>query len=143
MYWGSSETPIEIDPQTVMGLEYAEHDYDQSVDGLCTVIINNNQAKPTETCSVAVQVLFTDYLSDTSGSKLIVKNKARTGATELAEYNITTKGYVFALQDASYTLKDANGNIVEFTEYTLGEVGTAHLYAVDSEVTLITEYTIA
>ncbi|MBO4694516.1 MAG: hypothetical protein J5656_01135 [Clostridia bacterium] len=143
LYWGSSDTPIEIDPQTVMGLEYAEHDYDQSVDGLCTVIINNNQAKPTETCSVAVQVLFTDYLSDTSGSKLIVKNKARTGGTELAEYNITTKGYVFALQDAGYTLKDANGNIVEFTEYTLGEVGTAHLYAVDSEVTLITEYTIA
>ena len=143
LYWGSSETPIEINPQTVMGTEYASHDYDQSVDGLCSVIINNHQSKPTESCSVAVQVSFNDYLSDTTGTKLIVKNQVRTGASELAEYNITTKGCVFAIQNASCTLKDANGNAVQFTEYSLGPLGTANLYAVDSEVMLITEYDIA
>ena len=140
IYWGNNDT-IEINPQTVMGLEYAAHDYDQGVDGLCTVIINNHQAKPIESCQVGIQVIFTDYLSDKTGSKVVVKHQVRTGATELAEYNVTTKGYVFALEDTN--LRDANGDTIQFTEYQLGVLGTANLYAIDSDVMLITEHDIA
>ena len=143
LYIGSSTTPIEINPQTVMGQEYAAHDYDQSVDGY-SVIINNHQAQVTESATVAIQVIFADYNVDATGTRLVVKNKARTGASELAQYNISTKGYVFALDDAQYTLKDINGDTVQFTEYTRGNLGgTISLYAIDSEVTMITEFIIA
>ena len=140
IHWGNNDT-IEINPQTVMGLEYAAHDYDQSVDGLCSVIINNHQAKPTESCQVGLQVIFTNYLSDKTGSKVVVKHQVRTGATEMAAYNVTTKGCVFALEDSN--LRDANGDTLQFTEYQLGVLGTANLYAVDSDVILITEHDIA
>ena len=137
---GSTEPTMQLNPRSVLGTEYATPDYEQRVDGY-NVIILNHQANPTDDATVAIQIIFEDYNVDATGTRVVARNKVRNGSTELAAYNITTKGYVFALQSEQYTLYDDTNTAVEFTAYTLGEMSdTVNLYAISSEVTLITEF---
>ena len=137
---GSTEPTMQLNPRSVLGTEYATPDYEQSVDGY-NVIILNHKANLTDDATVAIQIIFDDYNVDATGTRVVARNKVRNGSTELAEYNITVKGYVFALQSEQYTLYDDTNTPVQFTAYTLGDMSdSVYLYAIDSEVTLITEF---